>query len=531
MKLVTVQEMRELERRATEQGISTAQLMQRAGEAVARAIRSEMQGAAGRRVVVLVGPGNNGGDGLVAGRRLAAWGSEVLLYLLNDRSSEPLAAAAVDHGAQIALALQDTGRGELRRALGRADVVLDAVLGTGRSRPLEGLARDALTEVRAARAARPAMRVVALDIPTGLDADSGALDPAALPADVTVTLGFPKPGLYRMPGAAVVGRVVVADIGIPTGLAGDITSDLVTRELAASLLPERPPQSNKGTFGRLLVVAGSGNYVGASMLACRAAVRVGAGLVTLAAPASLVSRVAGDLPEATYLPLTETASGGIAREAAAALAPELPRYDALLAGCGLGQHPETALFLEELLLQELPLPPAGVLDADALNILAGLPGWEKRLRVKAVLTPHPGEMARLLGLSAATVQEAREARAREAAAAWNQVVVLKGAFTVVAGPEGRMRISPFAVPALASAGTGDVLAGAIAGLMAQGVGPEEAAAAGVFLHAAAGRRWSEVHGDAGLAASDLPGLLPDVLRDVKLAGASDPSRLSLKVVP
>lgn len=522
MKIVTVAEMRALERQAAERGISSAALMERAGVAVAREVRRSQHGVAGRNIAVLVGPGNNGGDGLVAARCLADWGARVSVHLLAPRSLDDANYAAVlQRDMQTAEAGDQEFMAFLKESLARADIVLDAVLGTGRSRPLEGVFQAVLAAVGQAKAERPGLQLVALDLPSGLDADSGAVDPLCPSATETITLGFPKHGLFRFPGAARVGRLTVVDIGIPPELAEGISVELITASLVAGVLPPRPLHANKGSFGRVLVVAGSGNYIGAAMLACRGAQRAGAGLVTLAAPRTLVNTVAGSLAEATFLPLSETSTGAIAQGAVQELEEQLQRYDVLLMGCGLGQHPETQAFVADLLLGGLPVPSRVLLDADALNALAGIPSWWGRLGREVVLTPHPGEMARLLGSTVAQVQEERLALARKAAGEWGQVVILKGAFTVVAAPSGAARVSPFANPALASAGTGDVLAGITAGLMAQSPGATyDAATAGVFLHGLAGERFVRERGDAGLVASDLLAVLPEMLREVKQAGAS-----------
>ena len=516
MKIVTVAEMRALERQAEAEGITTAQLMEQAGRAVAKEIQGILQGAAGRSIVVLVGPGNNGGDGLVAARCLVDWGAHVRVYILSPPSQDD---SYYNDLLLRSVPLLDVGSNSFLRSLSQslehADVALDAILGTGRARPLEGVYKQVAEIVLSTKAARPRLQVVALDLPTGLDADTGATDPACIAADWTVTLGFPKPGLFAFPGAAAVGHLLVADIGIPARLAGDIPVELMTDALVAPLLPKRPLQANKGSFGRVLVVAGSGNYVGASILACRGALRAGAGLVTLAAPRSLVNMVAGALVEATYAPLPETASGAIAQRAVHELEPLLSRYDVLLLGCGLGQHPETQAFITGLLSLETPLPDRLVLDADWLNVLAQVPSWWTRLRAQAVLTPHPGEMARLAGTSVAGVQQDRIAIARKAAQEWGQVVTLKGAYTVVASPQDVARVSPYANPVLASAGTGDVLAGVIAGLVGQGVAPYDAATVGVYLHGLAGQLFSSANGDAGLLASDLVALLPEAIERVK----------------
>jgi len=400
-------------------------------------------------------------------------------------------------------------------ALATADLVLDAVLGTGRSRPLAGLMKDVLDAVNTEKRRRPALRTVALDIPTGIDADTGALDPSAFQADLTVTLGYPKRGLFQSPGGEAAGEVRIVDIGIPAGIGEDLPLELITPGLVRTELPPRPRDANKGTFGRVLVVAGSGNFIGAAVLACRGALRSGAGLVTLAAPAPLVRAVSGTLLEPIYIPLPATEAGHIATAAVKELGPRLGEFSAIAVGCGMGLDPETAGFLEELLLSDFTIPAPLVLDADALNILAMVPGWWQRLRGRAVLTPHPGEMGRLSGRPVAEVQRDRVGAAQEGADQWQQTVVLKGSYTVIAGG-GCTRISPFAVPALATGGTGDVLTGVIAGLLAQGATPLAAASSGVYVHGEAGRRFTDARGDSGLAASDLPGLIPDVLRDMRL---------------
>jgi len=491
VKIVTVEEMRALEARCEEAGISTAELMERAGLAVAREVRTLLGGAAGRRILVLVGPGNNGGDGLVAAKHLTDWGANISVW----RSVDEAPPANI----------------------GSADLILDAILGTGRSRPLTGVIKETLDLVRDAKTRTPSLKTVALDIPTGLDANTGSVDPSVFPAEVTITLGFPKQGLYRGAGPHTAGQVIQVDIGIPNGYADGIALELITPAMVGPVLPRRPMDANKGTFGKVLVIAGSGNFIGAAVLACRGALRAGAGLVTLAAPARLVDMVAGSLVEPTYIPLPATSNGAIAASGAKQVLPRLGEFDAVAIGCGLGQDAETAAFVEAVLFgggQAETRPPI-VIDADALNLLAGMGGWPARLKARAVLTPHPGEMARVLNSNIKAVQEDRVETSRKAARGWGQTVVLKGAHTVVAGADGLTRISPFAVPALATGGTGDVLTGIIAGLLAQGVEPFEAASAGVYLHGRAGERFTELHGESGLIASDLPGLLPDVFQELR----------------
>ncbi len=534
MKIVTSDQMRTLEQRAEQAGTSTDTLMENAGLEVARSVRRVLGRVVGTHTLVLVGKGNNGGDGLVVARRLRSWGGQVAVCLVGERPDGDSKLAPVLAQRTPILA---PGTPELRAALATADVVVDAVLGTGRSRPIGGPLEGLLHEVAAQKTRCPSLRLLAVDVPSGVDADTGTVDPACAGADITVTLGRPKAGLYRFPGAEAAGRIEIAGIGLPPGLDSDVPVELVTREWAASALPSRPLSGHKGTFGRVLVVAGSRSYVGAAVLAIGGAGRVGAGLMTLAAPASLQATLAPQVLEATHFPLDEAAPGVHSPEAATQVLDEAAKCKAMLVGPGIGQAPETREMLRSLLLSGGPLPPT-VVDADGLNLLAQHEAWWENLSGPAVLTPHPGEMARLTGMSTADVQRDRTAVAIDAAERWGCVVVLKGAHTVVAQParpelvegfQGRIggaapvrlepvegsheriggaaAVSPFANPALATAGTGDVLAGAIAGLLAQGLGPVEAASLGVYLHGAAAEV-AAPGGRAGLLASDLLPALP-----------------------
>ena len=506
MKIVTSEQMRDLEERAGRAGTSTDTLMENAGLEVARSVRRVLGRVVGTHTLVLVGKGNNGGDGLVVARRLRSWGGHVAVCLVGDRpDDDPKLAPVLAQRTPVFT----PGTPELRAALASSDIVVDAVLGTGRSRPIGGQLKALLRDVAAERSNRPALRLLAVDLPSGVDADTGAVDPACAGVDITVVLGRPKVGLYRFPGAEAAGAVEIANIGLPQGLDSDVPVDLMTPNWAASTLPSRPLSGHKGTFGRVIIVAGSRSYVGAPTLAVGGAGRVGAGLVTLAAPASLQAAIAPRAVEATHLLLDEAAPGVHSPAAARQVLDEAAKCHALLVGPGIGQAPETREMLRGLLLSGEPLPPT-VIDADGLNYLAQHDGWWSRLSGPAVLTPHPGEMARLTGLSTADVQRDRTAAALEAAGRWGCVVVLKGAYTVVASPDGRAAVSPFANPALATAGTGDVLAGAVAGLLAQGLNTMDAGALGVYLHGAAAEI-SAPGGHAGLLASDLLPALPSAI--------------------
>jgi NAD(P)H-hydrate epimerase len=372
-----------------------------------------------------------------------------------------------------------------------------------------------LDKVSRVKKKRSKIRIIAIDLPSGLNADNGNVDEATLYADYTITLGFSKPGLHRFPGAARVGKITVADIGIPSSLADHIAAEYISREWVSSVIPKRPLDANKGSFGKVLVIGGSINYIGAPYLACSGAIRVGAGLVTLATASSLQPILASKLTEVTYLPLHESRPGIISSEAARLIQQQFDQYNVIVLGCGLGQSQSVIGLVRALLFKLKASPPALILDADALNILAQIPKWWEHLTIDAILTPHPGEMARLTRMPIEEIQSDRSGIARKVADQWHKTIVLKGAHTVIAAPGGQFKISPVANPGLASAGTGDVLTGVIAGLIAQGLSLFDAAACGVYLHAEAGEMVKAKLGDAGMIATDLLPALPQVIKQLK----------------
>lgn len=520
MKIVTAEEMRQIDRDAAAKGLPTEVLMANAGRAVAEEVKERIGDMADRRVLVLVGPGNNGGDGLVAASHLQEGGAKVDLYIWSRKTEGDANFAATQaKGIPFVKAEEDEGFKDLLCLTEKADVIVDSLLGTGKARAISGTLKGMLEVV--ARWRRGDAVVAAVDLPTGLDADTGAVDEATVPADFTVTLGYPKPGLFLLPGARYVGELSVADIGFPPEPEGQSPLEMIIPELVKQLLPARPALSHKGTFGKVMVVAGSVNYVGAPFLACVSAGRVGAGLVTLACANTIYPILASKLVETTFLPLLDSPPGLLYGEAMNVLVRALPDYNVALLGPGLGQEAVTKSFVDQL-LRWVKSETTGkfkdvswVIDADGLNALPSIRKWPDVIPQKAVLTPHPAEMGRLLGLSVEQVQADRLGVARRAAAEWGRVVVLKGAYTIVASPDGQTFVNPGANPALASAGTGDVLAGAIAGLMAQGLDPKRAAVAGVFIHGLAGDLVRDEVGDAGALAGDLLDLLPEAISVVK----------------
>lgn len=536
--IVTVDTMRRMEESARKSGLTEDQMMENAGRAVAAEILRRWPNLEGVRVAALVGSGHNGGDGLIAAEVLAEAGAQVGVYLVLPRKEkDPWVTRLQGRGLLVARADQDQRHRVLRNLVTSAQVILDAVLGTGARLPLEEGVGEALQVAGTAIRERPDPPfLVAVDCPSGVDCDTGQAAEEVLEADLTVTIAAAKPGLLVGRGSAKVGELVVADIGIPELPESDGTPviRLTAAQDARRLLPRRPRQGHKGTFGRVLVVAGSINYPGAAGLAARAAYRVGAGLVTLASPAPLQALLAPTLPEATWLLLPHQ-MGVIAEGGADVLAREMGKTQAIVFGPGFGQQEATVAFVESVFGARLavaggrigflhrgaiPQGPAVsfspcVVDADGLKLLGRLPDWPARLPAGSVVTPHPGEMALLTGMTTEEIQADRIATALRFADQWKCVVVLKGAFTVVAA-EGKANVMPFATTALAHAGTGDVLAGAVAGLIAQGLAPFQAATLGAYLHGEAGERAGlRIGSERSVLAGEVADSLPQALADLE----------------
>ncbi len=536
-KIVTVAQMKRIEKAADAAGWSYDSMMLRAGQAVADAVLSRLADPGGRQVLILVGTGNNGGDGLVAGARLAERGMRVTAAFLRPRAApDPHAARLQDLGGT--LLSSDDGSQGVEQCAAVADVVVDAVMGTGFALPM----RDDLAEMlRRARGAierrHPRPLCLAVDCPSGLDCDSGAIADSAIAADLTVTLAAAKPGLLRFPGAGLVGEIVVADSGVDSNLKEltEVQMELADSRTVRAWLPPRPPDSHKGTFGTAVIAAGSVNYPGSAGLAAAGAYRVGAGLVCLAVPGAIHGSLVSLVPEATWLILPQE-TGVIAEGAADVLRERAAGVEVLLIGPGIGREETTRKFLARLLqpaeaggrahigfvhqqpeaAPERVILPQLIVDADGLRLLAELEGWPGLLPKGTILTPHPGEMAALTGLDTTTIQSNREGVARDWSLQWGHIVVLKGAHTVVASPDGRAWVLPYATAALAKAGTGDVLGGAIAGFCAQGVPPAEAAVLAGSVHGRAGvLAANEAGSTAGVVAGDVARHLPAAIAELE----------------
>lgn len=521
MKYVRVAEMQAIEREADQQGWSYAQMMEAAGRGLAEVILERYGYLAEDGVLGLVGAGNNGGDTLVALAALAQEGWKTSAAILRPRpADDPLVQRLAQAGGRVFGLSEPLATGDLAGLLRAHGLLLDGVLGTGARLPLKPDLAERLRFVRRELAAiETPPAVVAVDCPSGIDCDSGAAAPECIPAELTVTMAAIKQGLFKFPAYTLAGEIQVVGIGLEKDgetLAAWQTVSAFVPDLdwVRAALPPRPPDAHKGTFGTALVVAGSVNYTGAAWLAGQAAYRSGAGLVTLAVPEPLHPALAGQFPEATWVLLPHQA-GFIAAEAAPRVRHNLSRATSLLVGPGLGVEPCSQAFLERLFTPGEPALPPLTLDADGLKLARQLPGWPGCLPAPAVLTPHPGEFGILTGLSKDEIQASRLELARRYSQEWGHVVVLKGAFSVIAAPDGQAAVIPVASAALARAGTGDVLAGLIAGLRAQGLAAFPAAVAGAWIHASAGLLAAQRLGStAPVLAGDVLNAVIEVLADV-----------------
>lgn len=534
MNLVSVAEMKQIEEEANLSGYTYAEMMENAGAGVGRYLDVHFRDLSGKPAAIgLIGSGNNGGDALIALEYLQQRGWECMAYLVRLRgANDPLLARVREAGCQTALLDKDINFQQLNAWMEKADVLLDGILGTGTQLPLR---KDIAAVLDNIRSLSSIPFVAAVDCPSGVNCDSGEAAGETLKADVTLCMGAVKQGMLKLPAFKYINEIDLIPLKFDGKSAAweGIKASVVDNCILDEAFPERPLDGHKGTFGTLLVVAGSVNYTGAALLTGKAAYRSGTGLVQMAVPSSLHQALAGAFPEAIWLMLPHE-MGVIDSSAADVIWENLDKATALAIGPGLGTEATTRDFIRNLLggekgglekgaigflaQKEKPsrakkscLPPT-VIDADGLRLLSQLPDWPVLLPEHCVLTPHPGEMSALTGLGVEEIQKDRIGVSRRFAREWKCVVVLKGAFSVVAEPGGSYAVIPVATPALAKAGTGDVLTGMIAGLLAQGRKPYLAAQAGAYLHAMAGLDAAERLGTAiSVIASDLLESIPVVL--------------------
>jgi NAD(P)H-hydrate epimerase len=535
MKLVSVSEMKETEAAANARGISYEQMMQNAGIGLARYIISNY-GNERKAITGLVGTGNNGGDTLVALAALAKSGWQARAYIVKSRpSGDPMMKWLQQVGGVIVEGGKDHDRKILSELLTDSSLILDGVLGTGIKLPLKPELAEILGFVSKFS---DLPDVIAVDCPSGVDCDSGAAATECIPAKVTVCMAAVKQGLVRFPANNYVGKIEVIDIGInEMKTQGKKSRYVVNAEMVRNVLPARPKDAHKGIFGTILIVAGSVNYVGAAFLAGNGAYRVGSGLVRLGVIQPLQLALAGHMPESVWM-ILPSEGGVISADAAEVVLDNLDHVDAILIGPGLGTEETTQKFFEKLLIGsksgkkakgigfvaddsgsektvDHSLPPM-VIDADGLRMLAKIQDWQKKIPSRSILTPHPGEMAAMTGLKVEEIQVNRETVASKYSTQWGHIVVLKGALTVIADPDGRTAIIPVATSALAKAGTGDILAGMICGLRGQGMDAFIASYTGAWLHAQAGLITADKFGsEMTIKAKDILNSIPDAIKSLR----------------
>ncbi len=519
MRLATAADIVRMDERAEkEYGIPRMVLMENAGASVVLAMERTFGSLEGKKVTVFCGKGGNGGDGMCAARHLISHGASVAVGLVGGREGikgETLANWTIldkmEMRPQEILGQEQLGW--VRAAASAADYVVDALLGTSARLPVSGLLAEVVKAVN-----ESGRKIVAVDAPSGLDVDTGQVKGPCVRAALTVTLGLPKRGLVLYPGALFAGKLVVTDLTFPLPLLTDpaVAADILLEEEAAELVPSRRPQAHKHEVGRVLVAAGSKDMTGAALLAAEGALVGGAGIVYVAAPASAAGLMHGRRLELILKPQPETPAGAFGREAAAALLKEAGQVQAAAVGPGIGLGEETRLTALEF-VRKAACPV--VIDADALTALASEPESLAGSPGPRIITPHSGEMGRLLNISSEQVEANRLGAAKTAAGKFGSVVVLKGARTVVAEPGGRVFVIPTGNAGMATGGTGDVLAGLLAALLAQRLPALSAALLGAYSHGLAGDLAREDKTELSLSATDLVDYLPKAFKRLASGGA------------
>lgn len=514
MKLVTPEQMNAMDAcTINDCGVPGLLLMENAASAVVSEVVSMLGGCRGKRIIALAGRGNNGGDAFAAARLLYCKDADISVYLIGSKagvSGDALTNLTILEkiGTQVIELIEDKGLDALYADMEKSQLIIDGVFGTGLSREVGGLAGAVIEKANAS--GKP---ILSIDIPSGVDGTDGTIKGVCVKATATVTFCLPKTGLVLHPGCEYAGRLIIADIGIPTCIIDrqEICTQLVDAGMVSHIIPGRTANSNKGDYGKVLLITGSTGMTGSGCLASMAALRSGAGLVYVGVPKSLAHIYGTALTEPIILPFEDGGSGCLTAGSAEQILAGMRRMSAVAIGPGLTASGSITEILERIICEStIPL----VLDADALNAISGNTAILKNLSVNAVVTPHPGEMARLTGLSISDVQADRIGVAKRFAANYGVTAVLKGNRTVIAQPDGHVFINPTGNAGMASAGTGDVLAGIIAGLAAQGAGVGDAAVAGVYLHGLAGDAAAEKMGLHGVLASDVIEHLPQTFKDI-----------------
>ncbi len=500
MKVLSCQQMRKLEQAAVEHGQTYLGLMEQAGTGAAKVIREQAKRL--QKAIVFCGKGNNGGDGFVIARRLQEWGAYITVVLMEGSPATPDAAHMFAQMKQVeVLSFQDE---QVFSRLAQADIVVDAVYGIGFRGSMRGEFAPIVEAINQSKA-----QIFAVDLPSGAQGDSGKVEGSCIRADITITFTSLKPAHVLYPSSDFCGNVVTIPVGIPEELLAEspCVMEVTGKDRISSILPIRMASSHKGTYGTLLSVCGSRGMAGAAIMSGRSALRCGVGLVKMAIPQGIYPILAGAVTEPVFVLLQETRQGTLSRQCKANLLSALSTSSACLIGCGMGCNADTEELVKALLMEtQVPI----ILDADGINAVCAHIDSIKTAGVPVILTPHPGEMARLLHTTIAQVQSERYTCARQFAMDFHAIVVLKGANTLIALPDGKVFVNRTGNPGMARGGSGDVLAGMIGAFVAQGIAPEDAAICGVYLHGLAGDRCAAKFSQVGMLPTDMIQELPSL---------------------
>ena len=506
MKIATREIVREIDRKTIkEYGIPGLILMENAGRAVSEVIHSEFPEAS--RISIFCGGGNNGGDGFVLARHLINSGKEVITYLLKSKN-EYRGDAKTNLNSLLKISKNIKKLSSNFSNYKKCDLIVDAIFGTGLDREVKGTYKKIIERINTFKTP-----IISVDLPSGIDANKGVPLGVSVRAKVTVTFIIPKLGISIYPGLDYSGKIYVADITTPKILENGIPYELTTFKKCKSIIHERPADTHKGSYGHTLIIAGSAGKTGAAALAAHSAVRSGSGLVTVGVPKSIINSIDEKIVEAMSEGFEDNGNGLLSEKSLKHALASLKSKTSLAIGPGISVNKSTEKFLLSL-LTKLRVPV--VADADAVNIIAKNKVVLKKLKVPVILTPHPGEMARLTGKSSKEIQSSRVEIARKFAVNYNCYLILKGARSVIATPKGRVYINPTGNPGMSSGGMGDILTGVISGLISQKYSPEDACLLGTFIHGLSGDIVAEKIGISGITATDVANSIPEALKQIKV---------------
>ena len=504
MKIVTSSQMKKIENSAINNGIKQTDLIHKAGLILAEIIKENIKNVKNSNIIFLIGSGKNGEDGLEASKHLLSWGAKCKIIFSSENKFN---ITKKNSKIQYFNPKKTENTEILKQFISTADIIVDALIGTGTNRPISGFMKSILDQIKKLNSTTDKTPIIfSADFPSGLNPNTGSVDQSSIDSDFTVSFGLPKIGTLFSQGLKASGEIYLTDIGIPKNLSKNqyIPTEFITKDWVRNNLPKRSNFGHKGNFGKVLILAGSKKYLGAASLAANAAYSSGAGLVTICAPKSIINSISINSIESTLIPLSESSSGVHSKQAAEEILNIMPTYDSFLIGCGLGQENETQAMLNEILFHGEKLPPT-IIDADGLNFLSTLKSkWWQNFKSPTIVTPHIGEMSRLSKYPIQKINSQKFEITKKLSDKWGILILLKGAFSVISSPEkNQIAISPHVNSGLAKAGTGDVLSGILAGLMAQKIPIFQSAKLATYLHGKTGMITSKKLTQQTMIATDL----------------------------